>query len=1563
MAVADLKLLSNHLSPDACEAFASHFGVYPTPRITMNPGLVAFLRASFRRVLAIVCFAFGVHSPLGAAVLRESFNYPDGTVLVNSDVRHEPGLGGWRRHDGTGNGNGTWIKVNQGAVSLSAVNGQDIYLPLGTNGTINYPAPVANSSPGPIYFAFDLKISAATAAGDLFFGIASSSTNVRTGIRAKSSGAGYVFGYGGTNITYETTERSFGTTYRVILRYNVLAGSANNPGTLYVFPSDLAGVDLVTESNNTPVISGYVAGTDWDTGIPGPLLNQSVNSPVVTSLAKLVISDNFADATGTTAATPAVGTAVFSPTAGTYPVAQLVAIASNTAGASIRYTTDDSNPSTTIGTLYTGPVEVGSALTLKAIAYKEGMLASVISSAGYVIGSPPVVTPTFSPAAGNYTTAQSVTISTVTSGATIRYTTDGSNPTSTTGTVYSGPVSVASSTTIRAIAFKSGSPDSAVAAAAYSIGAVPVSAPTFNPAGGTYATTQSVIINSSTSGASIRYTIDGSNPTSTTGMIYSGPISIASTTTVRAIAYKEAATDSAVTSATYVIDTTPVAAPVFSIPGGPYAGPQRITMTSATSGAAIRFTTDGSDPTPTTGTVYSGSILLVSAKTLKAVAYRTGMVNSVVTSANYSISAPALATYGPNGTHWPANTPKPGSAAISKVVDVACTWAAIGEAISAATPAEIESGLHIRIAPGTLPGNGSSSGSTPVLQNIDKSGYSKNILVSPRDGWGSVTITAPARLLAIQGVTFARINGNHTLLTNCSNTSWAQSLMTYGFRITASFSATVTNCNVYEVVMRDAKADINDPLGYAAGDNCTLTNSTWEGIYCAPVFRPDGTTDHVDTIQMYGNGFYRGLTIRDSILWGSKNCALQLGGSPATDPLRGTPFATIERTILTSQNMAIQGRYALPENAEPPLPGLGQAINGAGEDWQLYASDSIMFGTLYTSKWASVSNSIASYELSPTNNPAVAGGWVFDANLSNWTPADFDAVAPVPTDEYLAVIWADPEPVSATVTIADLQQPYTGEARSVSVATSPAGLPVQVTYNGSATPPVNAGTYAVTATITDADYFGSASATFVIEPATATVTLGGLDHVYDGSGKSATVTTAPSGVAINLTYEGNTALPVNAGSYAVLATLADSNYAGAPASGTLTIAPAYATISVGGLSQVYNGAPRIVSATTIPSGLGVQVTYNGSASAPTNAGNYAVAVTLVDANYIGSAAGTLTVARAAATVTLSNLFQAYDGTPRTVVGETTPPDLALNVTYDGAATAPTNPGSYAVVVSINDFNYSGSASGTLFIGVTALVRHLESLNGGIDGSVQVVTPENVTLNGSAWISGDLLVPGTPTIRLNGQPHYGSTIDGSGAPAPTNHTITLNGNAVLRHVVRRTNAVALPVVVAPPTPTGTRNVSLNNPGQSAGDFATLRNLTLNGNAGQVVVPPGTYGSFTANGSSSFVFGVAGATNFSVYNLQNLTLNGTSRITIAGPVIINLASGTSLNGSVGEPGNPEWLQLNVASGGLTLNGNVTFDGYITAPSGTVTINGNSTLNGGIVADRLVINGSGALVEGLY
>ncbi|HEY4248180.1 MAG TPA: LamG-like jellyroll fold domain-containing protein [Lacunisphaera sp.] len=257
----------------------------------------------------------------------------------------------------------------------------------------------------------------------------------------------------------------------------------------------------------------------------------------------------------------------------------------------------------------------------------------------------------------------------------------------------------------------------------------------------------------------------------------------------------------------------------------------------------------------------------------------------------------------------------------------------------------------------------------------------------------------------------------------------------------------------------------------------------------------------------------------------------------------------------------------------------------------------------------------------------------------------------------------------------------------------------------------------------------------------------------------------------------------------------------------------------------------------------------------------------------------------------------------------------------------------------------------------AQVQHASSINGKVDGSLQQMSAESVNFNGGANVTGDLSVPGTPTVQLNGTPVYSGTLQGSGTSSPSNYTIMLNSGASLRHVIRRTNAVSLPTVGAVAAPTGTTSVTVNSGGQSI-TWATLKNLTLNSNAGQYPVPAGSYGSFNAGSGSGFKLGVAGATQASVYNFQNLTLNGNSTLQILGPVVINLANGFSANAPVGASTNPAWLALNIKSGGFTLNSGCNFYGYLLAPSGQVIINAGTQLLGGVACANLTVNGNGLL-----
>ena len=150
-----------------------------------------------------------------------------------------------------------------------------------------------------------------------------------------------------------------------------------------------------------------------------------------------------------------------------------------------------------------------------------------------------------------------------------------------------------------------------------------VATPTISISGST------ATISCTTSSATIYYTLNGTTPT-TSSTQYASAITLSSACTIKAIAVKSGMNNSSVASQSYTPSV--VAAPVITISGN------SATITCATSGATIRYTLDGTTPTASS-TQYSSPITLSSACTIKAIAIKSGMTNSSVTSKSYSPSS------------------------------------------------------------------------------------------------------------------------------------------------------------------------------------------------------------------------------------------------------------------------------------------------------------------------------------------------------------------------------------------------------------------------------------------------------------------------------------------------------------------------------------------------------------------------------------------------------------------------------------------------------------------------------------------------------------------------------------------------------------------------------------------------------------------------------------------------------------------------------------------------------------------------------------------------------------
>ncbi len=243
-------------------------------------------------------------------------------------------------------------------------------------------------------------------------------------------------------------------------------------------------------------------------------------------------------------------------------------------------------------------------------------------------------TPTISPNTATYYSVQTVTISSTTAGATIYYTTDGITTPTTSSTLYTGPLTVSTNETIQAIAVAPGFANSTVASATFSL---QVATPTFSPAGGSYTSPQTVTINMANPSAMIYYTTDGTTPTASS-TVYLGPFTVSSGELIQAIAIAPGFYNSEVGSANYSISVPATAQPTFSPAGESYTSAQTVTISDATSGAAIYYTTDGTLPT-TSSTTYTVPIQVSSSETITAIAVASGYSQSGAVSATYTILA------------------------------------------------------------------------------------------------------------------------------------------------------------------------------------------------------------------------------------------------------------------------------------------------------------------------------------------------------------------------------------------------------------------------------------------------------------------------------------------------------------------------------------------------------------------------------------------------------------------------------------------------------------------------------------------------------------------------------------------------------------------------------------------------------------------------------------------------------------------------------------------------------------------------------------------------------------
>jgi hypothetical protein len=263
-------------------------------------------------------------------------------------------------------------------------------------------------------------------------------------------------------------------------------------------------------------------------------------------------------------------------------------------------------------------------------------------------------------------------------------------------------------------------------------------------------------------------------------------------------------------------------------------------------------------------------------------------------------------------------------------------------------------------------------------------------------------------------------------------------------------------------------------------------------------------------------------------------------------------------------------------------------------------------------------------------------------------------------------------------------------------------------------------------------------------------------------------------------------------------------------------------------------------------------------------------------------------------------------------------------------------GVVSAVYSGPNFNYGAITGGVLISGGTI------GNNASLRGSVVIArvtngTQPNLTFNNNTALTGDIFAPGTP--RVVGLA-TNRIVDLDGDINPTNYTVTIgSGVAFSGTVYRRITPVVMPSVTLP---TG---------------------LTPRGSASSGTLLPGYYTRINPGNNATVTLGVAGSTTPLVYLVDSFSTGNGAQVNVVGPVILVLNPGASStinianNVVVGNSSRPDWLQIQMVTGNLTLGNNGFLYGTVLAPSGTVNFENNSTFSGAVTARTFLLNNNGA------
>ena len=277
--------------------------------------------------------------------------------------------------------------------------------------------------------------------------------------------------------------------------------------------------------------------------------------------------------------------------------------------------------------------------------------------------------------------------------------------------------------------------------------------------------------------------------------------------------------------------------------------------------------------------------------------------------------------------------------------------------------------------------------------------------------------------------------------------------------------------------------------------------------------------------------------------------------------------------------------------------------------------------------------------------PTTAGTYVVTASFTPTDSVDYLTLTGVSAGIFV-ISRANP-----ILAVANSPVVYTGKAQAAALSSSTTGTFSAIRYSGSSSAPTKAGTYAVTASFVPTDTIdyvpltGVSVGSFIISKATPTLRVTTSSPTYNGAAHPVSVSGSVSGTVSNILYNGSSAAPVAAGSYAITANFMPSDttdYAaltGASA-GTFVINQATPTLKVTNSGLTYNGSPQQAAISTSVPGTASGVLYSGSSTVPAAAGTYAIVANFTPADatdyksLTGASVGNYVINKATASITL-----------------------------------------------------------------------------------------------------------------------------------------------------------------------------------------------------------------------------------------------------------------------------------------------------------------------------------------